>query len=79
MTWELQEAKLRFSEVVRRALTEGPQWVTRNGRRVVVVVAAEDFESTENGQSFKDFLLSGPELQPLDIRRSGAAAPDVSL
>jgi prevent-host-death family protein len=79
MAWQLQEAKQRFSEVVRRALTEGPQWVTRNGRRVVVVVATDDFESTANGQSFKDFLLSGPDFEALDIRRSEAAAPEVSL
>jgi prevent-host-death family protein len=79
MTWQLQEAKQRFSEVVRRALSEGPQWVTRNGRRVVVVVAADDFESAANGQSFKDFLVSGPDFEPLETRRSGAAAPEVSL
>ena len=79
MTRRWQEAKQRFSEVVRRALTEGPQWVTRHGRRVAVVVAADEFESTANGQSFKDFLLSGPDFEPLDIRRSGAAAPEVPL
>ena len=39
MSWQLQEAKNRFSEVVSRALTEGPQTVTRRGTEVVVVVS----------------------------------------
>jgi len=40
MTWQLQEAKQRFSEVVRCALAEGPQTVTRRGEAVVVVLSA---------------------------------------
>ena len=43
MTWQLQEAKQRFSEVVRDALEKGPQMVTRHGRDAVVVVAADEF------------------------------------
>ncbi len=38
-TWQLQEAKNRFSEVVDEALTEGPQVVTRRGEEVVVIVS----------------------------------------
>ena len=41
-TWKLQDAKARFSEVVRRARTDGPQRVTIHGRDAVVIVAAED-------------------------------------
>ena len=37
-------AKARFSEVFRRARTEGPQWVTRRGKEAVVILPAEDFE-----------------------------------
>ena len=43
MSWQLQEAKQRFSELVRRAQKEGPQVVTRHGEEVVVVVPAEEF------------------------------------
>jgi antitoxin Phd len=42
--WQLQTAKARFSELFRRARTEGPQWVTRQGKEAVVVVPAEEFE-----------------------------------
>jgi prevent-host-death family protein len=42
--WKLQDAKARFSEVVRRARSEGPQRVTVHGKDAVVVVAAEEFD-----------------------------------
>jgi prevent-host-death family protein len=41
--WLLQDAKARFSELVRRVRTEGPQHVTVHGRDEVVVVAADEF------------------------------------
>lgn len=43
-TWKLEDAKARFSEVVRRAHVEGPQAVTVRGRRAVVVLDAEEYE-----------------------------------
>jgi antitoxin Phd len=36
-TWALQDAKNRFSEVVDRAMEDGPQLVTRHGREAVVM------------------------------------------
>jgi len=44
LTWKLEDAKARFSEVVRRARTEGPQRVTVRGRDAVVVIAVETLE-----------------------------------
>ena len=41
--WPLQDAKARFSELVRKARNEGPQHVTLHGREEVVVIAAEEF------------------------------------
>jgi prevent-host-death family protein len=43
-TWKLQDAKARFSEVVRRAKSEGPQRVTVHGKDAVVVIAASEYE-----------------------------------
>ena len=43
-TWQLQTAKSQFSQLVRRALAEGPQYVTRQGKDAVVVVPTEEFE-----------------------------------
>lgn len=42
--WRLEEAKARFSEVVRKARSEGPQRVTLKGRDAVVVIAADAFD-----------------------------------
>jgi prevent-host-death family protein len=41
--WQLQDAKARFSELLRRVHSEGPQLVTVHGREEVVVVSAEEF------------------------------------
>lgn len=61
MAWQLQEAKSRFSEVVQRAASEGPQEVTVRGKRAAVVVSAEEYDRLAGPkQSLKDFLLSGP-------------------
>jgi antitoxin Phd len=62
VSWQLQEAKQRFSELVRRTLEEGPQVVTRHGEEVVVVVPAKVFRRTnEEKLDFKEFLMSAPE------------------
>jgi len=43
MKWQVQEAKQRFSELVQRALDEGPQTVTRHGDEVVVVLSKREY------------------------------------
>jgi prevent-host-death family protein len=68
MTWNLQDAKNRFSMVCDRAMTEGPQRVTRHGKDAVVIVSADDWaEQTDQGRSLADFFmdspLAGSELQ----------------
>jgi len=73
MSWQLQEAKQRFSELVRRTLEEGPQVVTKHGEEVVVVVSVEEFRrmsrNDEKKMDFKEFLLSAPDLSVLDLER----------
>ena len=78
--WQLQEAKQRFSELVRRALEEGPQVVTRRGEEVVVVVKAEEFDRLSRGEEdFKDFLIDAPDLDSLEIRRDRSPSREVEL
>ncbi|MFG1710063.1 type II toxin-antitoxin system Phd/YefM family antitoxin [Nonomuraea sp. M3C6] len=68
--WQLQEAKQRFSEVVRRAHDEGPQIVTRHGHDVAVILDMEEYRQLKGKQpDFKEFLLSGPDLSELDLTR----------
>lgn len=69
MTWNLAEAKNRLSEVVNLALTEGPQTITRRNDTVVVLSAEAYAELTGKRPSFKDFLMTGPSLEGLDLRR----------
>ena len=68
-TWQLQDAKNRFSEVVDDALHDGPQTVTRRGEPVVVVVAVETWrQMTAERPSFKAYLRAAP-LDGLELER----------
>jgi antitoxin Phd len=43
-TWQEQEAKSRFSEQVNKALSEGPQIITRHGNEVAVLISYDEFK-----------------------------------
>lgn len=59
--WTVAEAKARFSEVIDRAVTKGPQTVTRHGRTTAVVVAAEEWErKTKRTGNLAEFLERSP-------------------
>lgn len=61
MSWQLQNAKNKFSEVVQRARAEGPQTVTVRGKRMAVVVSAEEYDAMRAGRAtLVDDLLGGP-------------------
>lgn len=69
MAWQLQDAKAKFSELVQRALDEGPQTVTRHGKEAVVVPSVKDYAKLrERKPSRKEVLMSGPEGD-LDLER----------
>jgi len=80
MDWKLADAKNRFSELVTRALAEGPQRVRRHDD-AVVVVAERDYEKlTGKRLGFKEFLMGeGPSFEGVDLGRDGAAMRDVKL
>ena len=81
MPWQLQTAKQKFSELVDRALTQGPQVVTRRGREVVVVVSIEEYRRLRGRKKdFKQVLLEGPPyFDDLDIERSAEPSRPVEL
>jgi prevent-host-death family protein len=81
--WLLQDAKARFSELVRRVRSEGPQHVTVHGRDEVVVIAAEEFRRLKGdltGQALVDAMRASPH-RDLDIepRRARMPVRDVAL
>lgn len=78
MSWQLQDAKNRFSELVNRAVAEGPQTVTRRGREVVVVLSVEEFERLTQTRSFKQVLRSAP-LEGVDLKRDSDTGREVPL
>ena len=82
-TWSLQEAKARFSEVVRLAESKGPQYVTRHGQRAVVVLDGEEFDrlrSREPEISLVDALLNSPfRGEDLDFSRDKSQMRDIEL
>jgi prevent-host-death family protein len=66
--WTVADAKARLSEVIDRALSDGPQIITRNGRRAVVVVASEEWErKTKRKGNLAEFFAASP------LRDSGLA------
>lgn len=68
MKWQLQEAKQRFSEVVRAAQADGAQYVTRHGEDVAVVLDIAEYRRITGAEvDIKDYLRSTPELHDLDL------------
>jgi prevent-host-death family protein len=60
-TWTVAEAKAKFSEVIERAQSDGPQTITRNGRIAVVIVATEEWErKTKRTGNLAEFFASSP-------------------
>jgi antitoxin Phd len=79
--WKLEDAKARFSEVVRRAQSEGPQRVTVRGKDAVVVISANELARLLPGQkrlAFVEFMES-LHVEGLDLTREPDRGRDVEL
>ena len=60
-SWTVAEAKAKFSEIVERAMAEGPQTITRNGRTAAVVVGAVEWErKTRRVGNLAEFFAGSP-------------------
>jgi prevent-host-death family protein len=79
-TWQVQEAKTRFSEVIERARTEGPQTITRHGAERAVVLSIEEYRALVAHQpDFKAHLLGGPKVDDFSVERDRDAGRDIEL
>jgi antitoxin Phd len=82
--WQIQTAKARFSEVFRKARTEGPQLVTRQGKEGVVIISDQQYERLVGKahqpkslvQFFRESPLVGVEL---DWTRNRDESEDIDL
>ncbi len=83
MTWLLAEAKNKFSELVDKALTRGPQRITRRGKDEIVLLSAKEYDRLKGKkrkkESFIEYLMNGPSLKGLDLTPSQDTGRDVDL
>jgi prevent-host-death family protein len=82
--WQLQTAKARFSELFRKARSEGPQYVTKAGKQAVVVLSAEQYEQLtaqrRHPKSLVQFFRSSPLVgADLDFDREADYGRDIEL
>jgi prevent-host-death family protein len=78
--WQVQEAKARFSEVVEKARTEGPQTITRHGRERAVLLSIEDYRALLSRQTdVRELLLGGPKVDDFTIERDGDRGREITL
>jgi prevent-host-death family protein len=83
-SWQIQRAKARFSEVFRRARTEGPQRITRRGKDGVVMLAEEQYErlvgKSHQPKNLVAFFRQSPFVGvDLDLERDRDPGRDIEL
>ncbi len=62
-TWQLQDAKAHFSEVVDSAVKDGPQIITRHGVKTVVMIPFSEWERSQTRKpSLLEALQAGPQF-----------------
>jgi antitoxin Phd len=76
--WQLQEAKARLSEVVKKATKEGPQRITVHGDPAAVVISNKEYERLKRPKdSFTQFMRRSPLYGlELDLRREQTLTRD---
>lgn len=81
MRWQIQEAKQRFSEVLRAAEAGEPQIVTKHGEEVAVVIDIAEYRRLRGESvSLMDYLRVEPYVDAdLDIERSASPPRDIDL
>jgi antitoxin Phd len=80
--WKLEDAKSRFSEVVRLAATDGPQLVTVRGKEAAVILAPETYRQLLPASNDEEPLfefLQGLGLSEIDTERDFDPGREVSL
>ena len=79
--WQLQDAKNRFSEIVNKALRDGPQVVTRRGKKTVVIMSVEQYQNLVRPEvNIIDFFQQSPlRGGDLDLARKKDSAREVEI
>jgi len=79
--WQLQDAKARFSEVIKKTRKEGPQQVTVRGKPSAVVISADEYEAMKKQRpDFVRFMRTSPLAgMELDISRLDSHIRDIEV
>jgi len=79
--WQLQDAKNRFSEVVQKALKNGPQMITRRGIKTAVIMSVKDYQKlTRPKKNIVDFFSKSPvQGVDLDLTRNRDTGRELDL
>jgi prevent-host-death family protein len=79
--WQLQDAKNRFSEIVNKALRDGPQVVTRRGKKTVVIMSVEQYQILVRPKvNIVDFFQKSPlRGEDLDLTRNKDSLREVVI
>ena len=67
MTWQLQEAKNKFSEVVETSLVKGPQIISRRGKDTAVLMSFADYEKLSGKKKTLKEVLMSTNFDELDL------------
>ena len=80
-TWQLQDAKSKFSQLVENAMLSNPQFVTKHGNNAVVILSFEDYKKITKPKTDLVAFLRGSPLKEieLDISRNGELPRDIEL
>ena len=80
MKWSLADAKNKFSEVIDLAHSSGPQFISRRGHDVVVILSITHYEHlSAQRKPFSEFLLQPPTPKPLDLTEKAHRIPGLIL
>ncbi len=79
MEWKLAEAKNRLSELIRRVVSDGPQWIRRRSDAFVVISEREYRTLRGECPSLKQMIVDGPDLTGVDLERHRDSLREVDL
>jgi antitoxin Phd len=78
--WQVQEAKMRLSQVIEEAQTKGPQMITRHGVDRAVVLSVDDFRAlSAHKPDLRDYLLGGPKVDDFEVASDRDAGHEIVL
>jgi prevent-host-death family protein len=78
--WQVQEAKIRLSELIEEANTQGPQIITRHGSERAVILSIADYRAlTAHKPDLRAYLLGGPKVDNFEVERDLDTGREISL